>query len=259
MTTPEDQVIAALGKRVTATPIKNGCLLTTPFVLDDHTPVDLAVTRLGDNHYLVSDRGLIADRLDMAGARIDSGVVKTSWEALTATLPAILTHIQLWEIAATTDSDGLGDTVIDVAAKAMQADMLRILAPAWHPLNLSDELSRQAASMGAAVTPRASVPTRNGGQRHVSFSATGKGGTVYVKALGSSSGFMSAYDSAYATFATMVSPDIRASIIGDGIDVNRWQWEDLSSVSRVMRAGDCETLWREVQGGKPEEVPALVG
>ena len=241
------QLVAALAERIEVTPIRGGELVTTPFDLDDHTPIDLAVTRLDHDHYLVSDRGLIADRLDMAGARIESDAVKASWEALTASLPVVLADVESWEIASTTDRDGLGDAMLDVATTAMQADMLHVLASKWHPLSLGEELTRHVASKGIAVTPKATVSTRNGGSRHVSFSATGDGGTAYVKALGSSASFMGAYDSAYATFSTMISPGIRACVIDDDIHVRQWQREDLESVSRVSSASDSEQLWADLQ------------
>lgn len=241
MIIPKDILVAALKRRTEQEPRWDGELVITPFDYMDKTPVELLVRKLGDDHYLITDLGGTADQIANAGAYIE-GRLEESWDALCATLPMDVSGVDGGQIAATSTLADLGDTMVEVATRALQAEQLKVLAPGYRPKTFADVVMRRASESRLVVKPLATLTNRLGGTREVAFSATAGDRTVYVMTL-SGDGNESP-DRAYSVFATADAPtDDRISVVARNMRIKTWQLAQLGEVSQVVTEDEQGAFW----------------
>jgi len=77
----------AISADATATAYGSGELLTLPMSLTDGDAVSIYVEAVGDDLYVLSDRGLAADALALAGVDLSSKSAAASWAAVRRSLP----------------------------------------------------------------------------------------------------------------------------------------------------------------------------
>lgn len=223
------------------TPTRGTCRggrVVRPYDLRGDTPVLMYVSRFGEDHYLVSDRRFVCDWLDMFGANVGSSGVSLSWQAVVGDLQVVMAETHDWEIAATTDAAHLGETMLVVASRQVQADSLYVL----HPKTFKEKVIRCAGETGLAVSPEAHIFTRQGGECQVSFIAKGEGGTAYVNTLDGKS-FMANHDRAFTIFASADIPKSQKNcLVLSSVKDHEWQTRELEDVSTVLEEARDE-LW----------------
>lgn len=248
MTETLEKYQAALTGRVSSVPLPRGELVATPFDFFDEVPLELLVSRIGDDYYLISDRGLVAERLLDANASIDSPSVGRSWDAIRGDLSVAFAEVEDYELAATSTLEDIGGNLNLVATKALQADELRVLGRAAKPKTFAERAMKQASRFALTIQPRAKIPNRFGGQRQVNFSATGAAGTAFVMALnGDREGFGSEHDRAVLAFghATETSKR-RVSLISSHARPLPWHLSELEAVSDVVREDEQDKYWDDL-------------
>lgn len=132
-------------------------IVVTPLTFADGDNLELSVKLLPEGLVLVSDNGMVADRLAHAGIDLAHPDAATRWAALTRGLPPALGEAAEWEVATIVDADEMVRAMWDVASVALRADTLAIRydpqgAPRW--LRLAGGTIR--ASSAASRMPAAS-------------------------------------------------------------------------------------------------------
>lgn len=220
----------------------DGALITLPHTLQDGTPVQVLVEREG-KLVTVTDRGLVADHLDMFGVDLDRTTVAGSWAAIRAGItfsPAIGSDD--WDISAMGGQGEMAALVQAVADAAVRADGLRVLASGHTPKSFA---GRVVAAIGerVAVVPRAALPDRFGAQRQVTCSV-GVSNVRYVQALssGSKARRVQNFDKARSMFSSSTAPEKhRVSLLeGSASTWDRWQMDGLREVGVVAFDHDID-------------------
>ncbi|AOZ48149.1 hypothetical protein A8L58_04620 [Acidipropionibacterium acidipropionici] len=208
----------------------------------------MMVSRLGTDHYLISDRGLVAERLLDAKASIDSPSVGRSWNAIRDELVVSFADVDDYELAATSTLDDIGAQLNMVATRALQADELRVLGRNSRPRTFTERAIRQAESFELAIKPKASIRNRFGGERHVSFSATGAdGSTAFVMALNGGGSFVAEHDRALAAFSGVDdAARRRVSLISNRAKPLPWHVQQLESMSTIIYEDEQDGYWSEL-------------
>ncbi|AFV89398.1 hypothetical protein PACID_15850 [Acidipropionibacterium acidipropionici ATCC 4875] len=247
MTETLEKYQAALTSRVSSVPCQGGELIATPFDFFDEVPLELLVSRIGDDHYLISDRGVVAERLLDASASIDSPSVGKSWDAIREDLAVTFAEVEDYELASTSTLEDIGDSLNLVAVKALQADELRVLGRTAKPKTFAERAIRQAQSFSLTVKPKARIQNRFGGDRQVSFSATGAEGTAFVMALNGGGSFVAEHDRALAAFSGVDdAARRRVSLISNRAKPLPWHVQQLESMSTIIYEDEQDDYWSEL-------------
>lgn len=194
--------------------VGDGCSLVYSGVdFADGDSITVRVTRLASDHYVVSDGGLVADRLGDAGVDLSGRAAHESWLLATQGEVPVLADVGPYEIARTSTVEALGETIWDVITRCLQADGLRVIGKRHRPTTFVDQAIRAASQAGIAVKPRAILRNKFGGERRVHFLAqrvsgpTGmvsprrvEGNPYFVMTANTAGSFMESHDSALNAF-----------------------------------------------------------
>ncbi|MEE9965560.1 MAG: hypothetical protein K4304_10790 [Propionicimonas sp.] len=247
MTVAVDALRKAWVERVISTPCFGGELLLTPWDLFGGRSLDLLVREVDRDWFLVSDRGLIADRLADASVDVTRGAAARSWQMLRRGLVTTFVAASEFEIATTATRADLGRAINDVAARALQGDSLRVLSRSHRPQGLAERAMERAAAHNLGVLPETILRNRFGGSRKVSFLVEGNASRRYVMALGRSASFVEDHDRAKLAFdGAQASSTELVSLIGSAARPLEWHLNSLRSVSQVVEEDDQDTLWAKV-------------
>jgi len=239
---------AATRDQSSVVPYGRGQLLTLPWSFGDGESVSLYIEEVGSG-YLVSDRGLAASQLAIAGVDLSTRSAGASWRAVRNSVdaaPSPIPSVDDFEIAAFAEADNLGITMTAVGEAVLRADGLRALAAPPRAATFSERVIRNAAERGVTVLPRARLKTRHGGERHVTCRVEGRR-WAYVQALGVAGGPNDAYDRTRSVFADAdVSSDRLVAIVADDARLAAWQEESLHDVGTVVHEREQEEFWASV-------------
>lgn len=239
-----------LTHRVSAVPYGQGReLLVTPWDFEDGATVTMLVERLGSDHYLLTDRGLVADRLADCGVDLDRPAPSKSWAAIRDSLPRLLAEPSPFELAATASSSDLGQVAAELASRMMQAEGLNVLGHRRRPSGFSASIMRQASEAGLATIPRAKVTNKHGGKREVSFGVRGERDDRFVVALsGQSNSFMPEHDRAKIAFDDVINLAVSQKVVAlsSRATPQAWQLASLREVASVVEEHDLPSLWADM-------------
>ncbi|MEO5710210.1 MAG: hypothetical protein ABIQ59_10355 [Nocardioidaceae bacterium] len=224
----------------------DGDLLTLPWSLADGESVSIYVEQVADGLFNLSDRGLAADALALAGVDLGGGAAASSWAAVRDSLDlpaAVMRDLTPFEISGSADKEGLGLALTEVGEAVLRADGLRALGRQRRRLTFKDRVIRHAAERNLTVVPRAKVKTRFGSQREVTCRVQGSD-WAYVQALSGGPNFNETYDHARSIFGdTKTSSDHLVSVIADNSKIADWQERSLGELSRVVHESQQDDFW----------------
>lgn len=233
---------------VTTTPYLDGEMLMTPWSLPNGRTFDIFVRRLDTDWFMVSDRGFVADHLAESGVDVSRGVGARSWGMLRRDLEVSFGDASEFEVAATTARATLGQTINEIAGRALQGAALTVLARSRRPKGFAERAMDRAASFNLGVLPKPLIENKFGGRRHVTFLAEGDRGRSYVMALGGEASFTEAHDRAKLAFDdAQVHIGERATLIAREARPLPWHRASLESISNVYNEADESDLWRKLQ------------
>jgi hypothetical protein len=248
MTTALEALRRSVLGRTSSVDYLDGELVATPWDLADGSVLDIFVKRVDLDWYLVSDRGMIADRLGSAGVDVSRGVGARSWGMLNRGLAVTLAEASPFELAVTTTSAGLGQAISDVAARALQGDMLKVLGRVRHPRGFTERAMESASAHHLGVLPDPELRNRFGGFRKVSFLAEGDRGRCYVMALGGVNSFIEDHDRARLAFEdAQVGSDEKACIVANAAHPLPWHLSSLEAVAQVFHEDAQNLLWEKLE------------
>lgn len=242
-TTVLELVTKGLADRFRVREYRGGFLITTATSLTDGTPFQLRFD-VSDGIAHLNDDGQVAQELDAAGFDIESRSGRVHWSDIQRGIgfdPLI--GAEPWELGLTTPLELLGPAVSALSEAAIQADSLRILAPAHRPVTMGERIIRSvtAANHEVVIKQRAVMQMRGGGKRQVTFSAY-RQHTAYVQTATNSQGPNDGYDKALGTFSQSSVERERRLIVLDG-PISRlpsWQLEGLQKVADVVSGDDVD-------------------
>lgn len=244
-----DAMTEGLHGRLRSDPYGQGAeLLSTPWDYPDGETVTLLVRQLGHDHFLVSDRGVAADRLSVAGVDLSTGSALRSWSLIRSGLDVVLAEAGDFEIATTAARESLGVRLWDVASRALQADGLHVLGRARRTRVFPERIMRQAMDAGLAVAPNALLRNRFGGERKVTFKAQGATKSAYIMALGKGGGsFTEDHDRAKMAFADSTLPRWeRVVAINPASSLAPWHRPSLKEVATVLDAPEVPDFLQDL-------------
>jgi hypothetical protein len=224
-------------QRASTLPYGKGQLLTLPWSLHDGEAVAILVEEVAPGLFHLSDRGLAADSLALAGVDLSHRRFSPSWEAVrhSARLrPSIVPPSNRFELGGEATADELGAALTSLAEAVLRADALHVLAASPRRRSFGDGLIRRAVDRLIAVQPDAPMPTRFGSTRRVTCGLEPAGrDAVFVQALASPS-FSDAYDHAKALFTDSSLPRERRVAVIQSDAGQPWHKRSLGEVSVVI-------------------------
>jgi hypothetical protein len=231
------QFTDAIRKRAAAESYGEGQLLTLPWSLHDGESVAILVEEVAPGLYRLSDRGLAADSLALAGLDLSSKRAAPSWEAVRRSLklrPSVIPPASRFELSGDATADELGTALTELAETILRGDALHVLAAAARRRSFGDELIRRAADRHIVVRPDAPMPTRFGSTRKVTCGLEPSGKEdIFVQALASAN-FSDAYDHAKALFSDSSLPKERRVAVIQADAGQHWHRQSLDEVSVVI-------------------------
>ncbi len=233
-----EEFAAAVKTQSTTRSYGSGRLLTLPWALADGESVTLYVEQFGDDVFHITDRGMAADALALAGVDLGTKGAASSWAAVKRQLDvptSVLTDVGQYELAGSSDTSGLGVALASVAEAVLRADGLRVLSNIRPRLTFPDRVIRHAHDKSLAVIPRAPVPTRFGATRSVTCRVEGKD-WAFVQALSAGSHFNEAYDHARSIFGDAREDQRKhlVAIVAEAARPEPWQLRSLKEHSKVI-------------------------
>lgn len=224
-------------QRATAVSYGDGQLLTLPWSLHDGEAVAILVNEVAPGLFRLSDRGLAADSLALAGVDLSQKRFMPSWEAVRRSLglrASIIPPASRFELSGDATADELGSALTELAETVLRGDALHVLATSARRRSFGDMLIRRAADQHIAVRPDAPMPTRFGATRKVTCGLEPPGKQeVFVQALAGAN-FSDAYDHAKALFADSSLPRERRVAVIQADAGQRWHRQSLTEVSIVV-------------------------
>ncbi|WOO98223.1 hypothetical protein [Micrococcus terreus] len=228
---------------------RGGYLLTTSTTLTGGVPFQLRLQLDGDA-VMLNDDGQVAQELDMAGYDIESDSGRTHWSAIQREIGfSPYPGSDPWELSTRAPLELLGPAVSALSEAAVQANALRILAPAYKPASMRERLLRSVAASSSKVLIKqnALMDMRGGGKRQVTFSAT-LDHTAYVQTISRSQGPNDGYDKGLGTFsAAAISRPQRVLVLDGRLSTwPDWQLRNLRDHAEL------------VSGAEPDEAAELI-
>lgn len=238
-----DDIVTGYRDCLAATDYGDGHLVSLPATFESGNLVTVLISRT-DGVATVTDRGLAADELAIAGLDLTGRAARSFAAVRDSTGLAPMFGADDWEISASVDAADVAIAVQAVADAVIRADGLRALVTAARPASFGDKtIARFAAH--AAVVPRDKMPGKHGAMRRVTFSYRGRDeAQYYVQALAGrdTETRVRSYDHASGLFlGAAPEPNHRVALLQHG-DWERWQIENLREVCRVVDEQDAEQL-----------------
>lgn len=220
----------------------------------DGDSITVQVTRLASDHYLISDAGLIADRLGDAGVDLAKRAARESWLLATRTEAPVLADVGPYDIARTSTLENLGESIWDVVTRCLQADGLRVIGKHHRLTSFMEQAIHAVAQAGIAVKPRATLRNKFGGARKVHFLAQRvsspvamvspqrvEGVPYFVMTANSPGSFMDSHDSVLNAFrGADVVRDRRIALLGPQAKPEEWHRQSLLEECRVEQVNDVD-------------------
>lgn len=246
-----DEFAGAISQQSSTTRYGSGELLTLPWSLADGESVAIYVERLNEDMFVVTDRGLAADALALAGVDLSSRAGSSSWAAVKASLglpPSVMTDFSEFEIAGSASRDELGFALTAVGETVLRADGLRVLGRKRKALSFPDRVIRQAFEHELTVVPRAKLSTKQGGERTVTCKVTSDSENwAFVQAMGAGSQGNEGYDHLRSVFGDAnVDREHLIAVIADGARLAAWQERTLDDLSLLVRESGQATVWERL-------------
>lgn len=228
-----DLVRDALTSGLRARPLAGGAgeVVTLPFAFSSGNLVQIRVTRVEEDRWLVSDRGVVAGELATLGVDLEARqVAADSWQALVGNLradPPVFRDVGTYEIAGESSTDDLGEAVVSVGETAVRAEMLRVLAPGYRARSFKETILSRAGEHDLPFTPNAPMPTKHGGRRSVTVRIEAPA-PVYMQAVSGKTSTIDGFDKAQAVFSSAnVEKERLVAVLASRVRLEAWQWETL--------------------------------
>lgn len=239
-----DAVRTALAGRLHVEGSDGDQLITLPLAFSTGNLIQVRIQRIDADRWLVSDRGVTAGELAMAGVDLDGRQsASDSWTALAAQMrldAALLQEVDRYELAGVTTRENLGKAVLAVGETALRGEMLRVLAPGYRARSLRDKVIALAGDRDFAVVPNAPMPTRHGGSRAVTVRIE-TNRPVYVQAVSGKKSALDGFDKAQAMFSSAeVGKEQLLAVIADPVQLEAWQRETLQESGQMVQEGDFD-------------------
>lgn len=243
------ELLTTVSRQATTVPYGDGELLTLPWSLGDGESVSIYVEQLEDQLYLISDRGLAADSLALAGVDLKRSAVRASWNAVLRDVnlaPSALSARHAFEIAYTTPPDRLGTALTALGEAVLRADGLRALSLTRPTRAFREAVIQSASRHSKAVVPHAPLPMRFGGKRTVTCRLDGAHPT-WVQALAASGGSNENYDHVRSLLSdALVSKPELVVVVADAASLDDWQTSALAERSQVVRESDQDDFFAKL-------------
>lgn len=237
---------ATVSDAASEVPYGDGSLLVLPWSLGDGESVSIFVKETGPDLFELTDRGLVADALSIAGVDLGSGGAGSSWRAVQHSLelaPLASRPVSPYELTASADRTGLGWALTELGEAMLRADGLRALGRAPSRARFTDAVIQRASSKHLTVIPRARRRTRIGSDRTVTCKVEGRD-WAFVQALSASPNVNEAYDHARSIFGdTDVGPSHLVAVVADGALLEDWQRKSLAGLSTVITESEQDEFW----------------
>lgn len=234
-----DALAREVASRTTVHEYGAGVLVDLPWDFGDGDGLAVYVEEVGGGMVNLTDRGLTADVLALAGVDLASPAARKSWDAIRSlvTQPAPFGRdLDEYEIATFTNTDNVARALHEVAATMLRAEGLRAIGTRTRRVGLSDRIIRRAHGAGLKVVPRAEVATRFGGSRQVTAQVIG-GRDVFMQAVGSAA--TEAYDHTRAIFGDAeLTSDRLVAVVAADVKLDRWQVSALTQDGTVIDEPD---------------------
>lgn len=240
-----DELVADYRRQLAVERSGTGLLFTLPQTLHDGTPVQLQVEFDGSTAQ-ISDLGLLADHLDMAGVDLGRRQIAAAWGQIRSSIgyePAL--GAEPWELSAWADRTALSSAISAVADSAIRADGLRVLASQYRPKSFSERVVHTLGNR-LTVVPRAVLPGKYGAQRTVTCSV-GVKEVSYIQAVGASDR-MASFDHTVSLFnASTIPADHRIALLqGPRKTWESWQIQALEDVSTTRFEDNLVSMVEEL-------------
>lgn len=212
-----------------------------PFPLTDSSPVTFYVTDEGDTAR-ISDRGLVADSLLLAGVDITAQSVQPSVAAI---LRATGYHDSMaredYELAVLVEKSEVVAALRQLTSAALRVDSLR--PQKSRPKAFRERVQAVFRDLSLPIVPNADLDIGGGHTRRVTLaveSAVRGQQLVYVQALGSSD-HAAAYDRARSMFGDAPIDRTRKVAVLQG-GISRWEDQPLENLEKVARVEGDDDL-----------------
>ena len=239
---------ATVSDAASEVPYGDGSLLVLPWSLGDGESVSIYVKETGPGLFDLTDRGLVADALAIAGLDLASKGAGSSWRAVRHSLelaPLASRPVSLYELTASTDRAGfgLGWALTELGEAMLRADGLRALGRAPSRARFTEAVIQRASGKHLKVIPRARLRTRFGSDRTVTCKVEGRD-WAFVQALSAGPNVNEAYDHARSIFGdTDVGPSHLVAVVADGALLEDWQRKSLAGLSTVITESEQDEFW----------------
>ncbi|UNQ40236.1 hypothetical protein MPC38_02930 [Prescottella equi] len=221
----------------------DGFLVNLPQSLTSGTILALLVEDDGEV-VSVSDRGLIADELEMVGVDIEDPIASKSWSAVRQSIgrPEVF-GVEAWELSACGPSEDLFSLVQAVADAAMRADALRPLSRKHRSGGFRERVIQLAGAHHLAVVPNAVLQGRHGSKWKTTCRIDA-GTPRFVQALGGRSRQqrMAMFNKAVATFTNVEFEKSALVSALEGNDWEPWHFETLKDYSTPVLESDIDSF-----------------
>ncbi|WP_430298462.1 hypothetical protein [Sinomonas sp. B1-1] len=237
-----DAFAEALESVIHERPSDGGRELFLPWSLEDGTSITLFVQEHAPDLFCISDRGLAAASLAIAGIDLASRRIAGNWRMIrrSAGEPVVGWPTTDWEITAASDRASLGEAMTRVAEAVLRADGLRMTAPGFKARHFGDVVVQKALLTRRSVLPNADLRNKFGGSRKVTCMIQGQR-ELFLQALSGAGATNDQFDHARSVFLDAeAEKDQLVTVIAHDAALRPWQRVGLERVGRVVDEGDLE-------------------
>lgn len=226
-------VLNALTGRLRVRDSGIGAVVTLPLTMTTGNMVQVYVEQMADDAWFVSDQGVAASELALAGVNlVTQKGAGASWAQLRRRLgvdPVLMRDdVRDFDLAGMTTGATLGRAVLAVGEGVVRGEALRALAPGYRRKRFRDVIIQAAGRRNLPVVPDAPMPTKHSGQRKVSLMVAGSRDT-YMQAISSSKSSQETFDIAQSILtSTALGRDSLAIVLQRGVVLEGWQRETLN-------------------------------
>lgn len=228
----EMTVLSALAGSIRRRDHGNGALLTLPLAMTSGNLVQVYVEQVADDSWFVTDQGIAAGELAMAGVNLQTQKnAGASWAQLRRRMgvsPALFRDdVRDFDLAGMATESELGRAIVAVGEGVVRGEALRALAPGYRRRRFRDVIIQAAGKVDLPVVLDAPMPTKHNGQRRVSLMVAGEHDT-YVQAISSSKTTQESFDIAQSILtSTALDAGSLAIVLQRGVHLEKWQRETL--------------------------------